>query len=67
MRNDDTADQFDIPLSLKVGEAIALGVFCKRLSFAEIKANAITDNEAITIVHALAKLNQALHDMGFSS
>lgn len=51
---------------LSEGEALALAQFVKRVGWQEIRVNAVDDDEAYLIRDAIAKLQTALADSGFS-
>ena len=57
-----TRISFDLPDS----EAIALAQLVKRIGYAEMRTNAVSDEECEVMVQAIYKLQDALAQAGFS-
>ena len=55
-----------ITVELPDGEALALAQLCKRISHADCRSNAVNDDEAYIMMDAIAKLQRALAESGYS-
>ena len=54
-----------IELELPEAQALALAQFVKRLGWAEMRQNAVSDDEAYEMKYALGELQKALAAAGF--
>lgn len=59
-------DEVKVSLYLPEADALALAQFVKRVGWDEIRSNAVSDEEAYQVKHALAKLMTGLADEGFA-
>jgi hypothetical protein len=57
-----------IPIPLEINEFQTLGLaqFCKRVGWAEVRQNAVDDNEANLMIRTIVVLQMALEKAGFS-
>jgi len=55
-----------VTIELPNDQAMALAQLCKRISFKECRANAIDGDEAYVMLDAIAKLQRALAESGYS-
>ena len=55
-----------IPLAINEFQALALAQFCKRVGWAEVRQNAIDDDEAHLMMRTLVALQMSLEKTGFS-
>lgn len=58
----ESAIQFELPES----QALALAQLVKRIGWAEMRQNAVSDDEAYEMKYALAELQKALAAAGFA-
>jgi hypothetical protein len=61
-----TAPLIPIPLEINEFQALALAQFCKRVSWAEVRQNAVDDDEANLMMRTIVALQLALEKAGFS-
>ena len=57
-------DYIAIPLALSPHRALALAQFCKRISWAEVRQNAVDDAEAGVMMQTLVAVQMALAKVG---
>ena len=57
-------DYIAIPLALSPYRALALAQFCKRISWAEVRQNAVDDAEASVMMQTLVAVQMALDKVG---
>jgi hypothetical protein len=62
----DTEILYPIELMLTTAQALALARFVKRFGRAEVRANAVDDDEATDIQAALETVQRALAQSGFA-
>ncbi|MCC4746023.1 hypothetical protein [Escherichia coli] len=62
----DGKSQVRVDLSLDHAEALALSQLVKRLSWSDARQNAVSDDEAYRMMDAVATLQRALADAGYS-
>lgn len=56
----------NINLQLTDEQAMALAQFVKRVSWSEIRTNAVSDADAYTMRDSISKLQDALADAGYA-
>lgn len=56
----------EISFELNDEEALALAQFVKRVTWSEMRANAVDDNEAYEIRTAIEKVREALAQVGYA-
>jgi hypothetical protein len=60
------SDQVEVMMELEPAQALALAQFVKRVGWAEIRQNAVDDDEAYVIRDALGFLAHALREVGYA-
>ena len=60
------SDQVEVMMELEPAQALALAQFVKRVGWAEIRQNAVDDDEAYVIRDALGFLAYALREVGYA-
>ena len=56
----------DVRAEMEEHEALALAQLLKRIGYQEIRANAVDDEEAETMIRAIYKAQKGLEEAGFS-
>ena len=60
------SDQVEVWMELEPAQALALAQFVKRVSWSEIRQNAVDDDEAYAMREALGFLAKALGESGYA-
>ena len=60
------SDQVEVMMELEPAQALALAQFVKRVGWAEIRQNAVDDDEAYVMRDALGFLAHALREVGYA-
>ena len=60
------SDQVEVMMELEPAQALALAQFVKRVGWAEIRQNAVDDDEAYVIRDALGFLSNALREFCYA-
>lgn len=58
--------EFNLKVEMTPAEAWALAQFVKRVGWQEVRANAVSDDDAYTMRQALEKVREALNREGYS-